>query len=332
MAPPYIIPKPMSAPKPNRDPDGIYEREMGVPPPKPAWTQAQMNKWMDARARATLRLSAWEHQLRATCESWQVAARQIGSAYATAAKNHNDALAKQAQIDALETQAIFSVLTIATSGAFSWASSGLALAEQFPERKLLVEAVQGAAEAGIGEGFSALGPMVFSQTNSSVSIDPLQFQNDRENAVSEAKKKVDERFAKIDLEWASADLNEWDGYDEKKQRAELDDLLRQAGTLAGEEDLPSPDDMAEELERGIWAQWMPQLKRVKYYASKAGGGPKDDYASVGSAIEKRLDKLGILDMADVTIHWYHSAEPEDRKLIAWAQGYKVKEFQSMRKK
>ena len=31
--------------------------------------------------------------------------------------------------------------------------------------------------------------------------------------------------------------------------------------MAGRKFLPSDEEMADELERGIWAKWMPQLNR-----------------------------------------------------------------------
>src|SRR5262245_40443630 len=95
---------------------------------------------MDNRQRATLRLGLLQNQVLARAESWQIAARNIGSAYATAAKRHTDALATQNKIEALKTQALFSVLTAATSGALSWVSSSLQLAKNLPERVRLIEA------------------------------------------------------------------------------------------------------------------------------------------------------------------------------------------------
>jgi len=283
----------------------------------------------------------------ARAESWRIAARNIGSAYATAAKMHRDALAKQDKIDALTTQLIFSVLTVATSGALSWVSTGLQMSEKFPERVQLIEAVEDAAQAGVGEGFSALGPLIWTRQNESVNIEPQVFQNERENAVSEAIIKVEDRFGDIQSEYASFPLEKWDDYTEEKQLADFKAWLKEADTLAGKDDLPSIDVMADELERGIWALWVPRL-RTKFIYDRLGsridktermservnaGELKEgyDYASVGSAIEERLNKLGILKMANVQIHWYQSADTEDKKLIAWAQGYKVKSFLSLKK-
>jgi hypothetical protein len=108
--------------------------------------------------------------------------------------------------------------------------------------------------------------------------------------------------------------------------------VSQADTLAGKEDLPSIDVMSDELERGIWAAWMPGLQGRRMVTIRGVEGTMaDDYKSVGSAIEERLDKLGILKMANVQIQFWQSAEFEDRKLIAWAQGYKVKSLLSLKK-
>ena len=150
--------------------------------------------------------------------------------------------------------------------------------------------------------------------NQSVGIDPLVFQNEHENKV----------------EWAAAPLEKWDTYTEEKQLTAHGAWLRQAATLAGKDSLPSIDVMADELERGIWANWMPGLKCSRMLMTKNYAGKVDEYESVDSAIEDRFAKPGILKMADTEIHWYQRAETEDKKLIAWAQGYKIKHFLSLK--
>src|SRR4051794_5329170 len=75
--------------------------------------------------------------------SLRLAATRIGTAYSVAAGRHKDALAKMEQIKAMETQLMFSVLTVLTSGALSWATALVRL--------------QGAAQAaGRMEGIVAL--------------------------------------------------------------------------------------------------------------------------------------------------------------------------------
>ena len=124
-------------------------------------------------------------------------------------------------------------------------------------------------------------------------------------------------------------METWDDYSEAKQLAEHNDWLKKADNLAGKDDLPSIAVMADELERGFWAAWMPGLKSRIRVGNRFGTQEEDAYASVGSEIEERLSKVDILKLANVEIHWYQSAGTEDTKLLAWAQGYKVKRFVSM---
>ena len=68
--------------------------------------------------------------------SLRLAATRIGTAYSVAAGRHKEALAKMEQIKAMETQLMFSVLTVLTSGALSWAT---ALVRLQGRRKRLAE-------------------------------------------------------------------------------------------------------------------------------------------------------------------------------------------------
>jgi hypothetical protein len=317
----------------------------------------------DTRARATLRLGQFQDQVLALAESWHITARNVGSAYKLAADRHATALAEQAKHDALMVQIAFSVLTIVASGALSWLSSvtqaraesrldyakwkldraeklnrGLAVRvplanrvkrlEVLPEVQMLTEAVEDAAQAGAGEALSAVGPMVVSPKSQSVSEDPQIFQNDRENVVSEAKTRVFEHFGKIKAKWASAPLDAWDTYNDDIHLAAHKLWLADAFELAGKDDVPGVETIANEIERGIWAKWMPKLRYQDFNHPQYTSDTR--YKSIGSDIEDRLHELGILRMADVSIHWYHTAKSEDTKLIAWGAGYKVRDFASLK--
>src|SRR5262249_23260372 len=71
---------------------------------------------------AKLLLDQFADQVDAQAENWMIAARMLGSAYKTAAEQHKATLGDQAQSDALSDQMMFSVLTVAASGALAWAS------------------------------------------------------------------------------------------------------------------------------------------------------------------------------------------------------------------
>ena len=80
----------------------------------------------------------------AKIEDWEGCVDSIRAAYSVAAGHHNTALAKQASLDALKQQALFSVLTVVTSGAFSWvtaaAEASKILKEQVWIRNALIKA------------------------------------------------------------------------------------------------------------------------------------------------------------------------------------------------
>jgi hypothetical protein len=288
-----------------------------------------MRRWARDAKRAENWLRSYENRILAKIEDWEECVDRIGAAYSIAAGNHTGALAKQATIDALKQQALFSALTVVTSGAFSWVTAAVEASTILKEQQWIRNALIKGAEAGIGEGFSAVGPMNWpANATRSVSTDPMFFRSQRMRPLHEEKIKFHEQLAQIYADWAKSDPWDWEGYDEKEQLAELEDMMREADLMAGRKFLPTDEEMADELERGIWAQWMPQLNRGTKIVGKADR-VVTEYDGVGSAIEERLDKLGILRMANVSIHWYHSAESEDTQLIAWAQRYKVKDYESM---
>jgi hypothetical protein len=326
MAPPYVAkPIPIDTP-----PEPAWSKQLRGQIKRQHPTQADIDKWGRAASKADNWLRSYEHRILAKLEDWEECVDRVGAAYSVAAGQHNGALAKQAAIDALKQQALFSVLTVVTSGAFSWVTAAVEASTILKEQEWLRMALIKGSEAGFGEGFSAVGPMNWPAAGTqSVSIDPMLFRGQRIKAVHEARIKTHEQLAQIYTDWAKADPWDWEGYDEKEQLAELEDMMTEADTMAGRKFLPSSDkDMADELERGIWAKWMPQLKRGTRFVGKEDR-VKVDYEGVGSAIEDRLADLGILEMANVRIHWYHSAESEDTKLIAWAQSYQVKDYESM---
>ena len=280
-------------------------------------------------ARATLRLGQFQDQVMARAESWQIAARNIGSAYATAAR-HTDALAKQDKIEALKTQLLFSVLTVATSGTLSWVSSGLPLGEKYPERLKLIEAVEDAAQASAGEVFSAMGPLIKTSQGESVSIDPLMFQNERENAVSEAKIKVLQLQPDQALGWAASPLENWDNYTEAKQVA-CGMRLAEGSRHPGRQGLPAVD------RRHGRRTGAGHLGRLDARAEKLPHVDDQGLLWQGGRIRERgqrdrgpVRQAGHPQVGGHGIDWYQSAEGEDKKLIAGAQGYKVKDCLSLK--
>ena len=77
---------------------------------------------MNNQIKAIRSLDHMTHHVSAKIADLRSAADRIGNAYATAASLHTKAVAEQAQLDAAETQLMFSILTFFTAGTLSWAT------------------------------------------------------------------------------------------------------------------------------------------------------------------------------------------------------------------
>jgi hypothetical protein len=340
-------------------------------PPTTRKELEQNLKRQDNRTRAILKLSSFQDTVLASAEDWQKAARLIGSAYATAAARHKDIVDKQAKSDALDTQILFSVLTVAASGALSWVSGRLQqkaeqaaqdalkkLKVQFnreldlkarvriqhkmdrihalPTQKLLMEAVEDSAQAGVGEILSANGPLIFPPTIAPVSQEPQVFQDDLENRVGDVKKKVFQAFATIKGQWAAAPLDSWDTYDEVKQLKEHQSWQKAADELAGADDLPDWDWMAKELERGIWAKYVLEQHSYRDFGLFQTADTPDwvglivfrelRYLKVQQALDLPDGPDGLIDPALIGPNQAYID-----KIWEWAKGFKVTDFLTKKK-
>jgi hypothetical protein len=129
-------------------------------------------------------------------------------------------------------------------------------------------------------------------------------------------------------------------YDNKEFQSWIGWWHKEADLLAGLESLPggkrASEDyqvnaMAWDLERGMWARWIPTLHtvrkvRVVHWTPIGSEETWDehDYETLYKPVTDRLAALAILKQAHVEPHWWKSAKAEDEPLMAWAAKYKVK--------
>jgi hypothetical protein len=118
----------------------------------------------------------------------------------------------------------------------------------------------------------------------------------------------------------------WDDHDEGAQVQAYQDWLARADQLKGVPELPSVAEMADELERGLWAKWAPVLRQTVEIVDDKALQPRTTYTSPGSAIEERWTKLGITRAAGVDDFGWWTTDAELDKVIAWASGYQVRKF------
>ena len=253
-----------------------------------------------------------------TAWGWHLAAENLGAAYALAASRHNAAIEAREKAEALKTQLLFSVLTVASSGTLSWLSE-LATAK---EVMLLSQTLEDTVQAGLGEAFSAVGPMLKKTGLGSVSQDPLQYRAKLVGRVEAAIVAAQGYFADVSLGLRTSPPEFWDTYDGKAQMQKYNGWLKQADLLGSGANLPALEIMADELERGFWHLWLPGLATTKVRMRE----PYEMYTayeSPGSAVEDRLSALGVFKKGYFGI-WTFDIEVQE--MIDWAKGYQVKRF------
>lgn len=293
------------------------------------------------RISALMTLSALKFSVDERISSWLEAAKYIGSAYVMAYNNHKDILAKQAANDPLNIQIIFSVLTVVTAGSLSWVGLSAKLGS-LGFSQLGKDIVEDAAQAGVGEVFSAVGPLVFTPSIGPVGIEPQIFQNDLEVNILSMQTEINRIFAAIIRNLQEAPPEKWDYYDAKEQVAQHDAWRKKAAQFSGKEDLPIGLDgkpnkkmMADELERGIWAKYILSERYYRDFGVFGKTSPK--YEFVGVNVCKRLAELGALELTHNAMNIPESEEYIGGRagidsLARWANGYQPTPFVEMRRK
>lgn len=328
-------------------------RHPNKPPPPSRKTAQQMRDEMqdatlavlgknqerqDNRTLAITRLGAIENFARSYTINWFQAAKHIGSAYVMAYNKHKEVLGKQNAKDGLNIQIIFSVLTVVSAGSLAWIGLSTRLASL---SEVMRDSIEDAAQAGIGEVFSAVSPLLVAPSLGPVDIEPQIFQNQLEERILDAQRVMEANFGFIKTTLAGKPLEFWDDYDEKEQLKQHDDWLKRAAKFSGVEDLPigsngKPDVqmMADELERGIWAKYI--LSERYYRDFGVFGKTASHYEFVGIEACKRLEDLGILKITHEARNVPESEEyllsqKSVDALARWAKEFQPKSFATMRR-
>jgi hypothetical protein len=275
-------------------------------------------------------LKVFEQNVMIRAEKWLMTARNIGTAYVRAAKNHRDAVASDQNHKALEAQALFSTLALLSQNPLTWVIEVKALNRL---GEMLTVNLKETIANVMWEGLSTFGPSMVppNPIRDAVRQEPQEFQNQLANRVSTFKIAAHEYLAKVWDFFRTEPAASWDKVQVDRVQKMTDDWLRlssREGILSvsgGEE--RAIDDMANEIERGFWQQWILGLNSP--WADRSGIGHSDFEAiHAGGEIAGRLKKLGILREAGVEISTWHEAIEEDRPLIAWASDkYKPHPFQ-----
>lgn len=209
------------------------------------------------------------------------------------------------------------------------------LAKQVRKREVLVTVLSDTAVAITGEAWASMGPYVYPPPPSEPAGDDpdlfrgkliAQVDDVRDSAIMFLSKIIDDiqnLLENIDDPNTNSDV--WDKYDDTKAQKAYQDFLEQADGLAGTALLPTEEKMADELEKFIWALWIPSLYHVDRHRVKRTyhGEPLDYevenevYVPVRKPVNDRLVALGF-ETDDETDY---NREKEDKLLIKRAEDY-----------
>jgi hypothetical protein len=248
--------------------------------------------------RATLLLDQFKEEVQIRVTGWEIAILNLGSAYARAAKNHSEAVEKKKKADAIKSQVMFSLLTVASAGGLAWIS-GAALAAKgaAAEASLLTNTLEDVVQNSAAEAFSANGPgldqRIPTADQTAVSDDPLVFQNQRMGRLKAAQLQAHTQFKTFTADLLKRPDAAW---------------LAKADLLSGGAKLPTVDVMADELERAFWARWAPALKVAKGEIDNVEQG--FTYTSPSTAVEERFDALGITKASGVDDFGWWTSDKE----------------------
>jgi hypothetical protein len=164
-----------------------------------------------------------------------------------------------------------------------------------------------------------------------VSDDPLLFENERMSQVKKDEKQAYDYFATLANQLRTAPPDNWMNYDPQAQLAAHQSWLKSTKLLGTKADLPSIEQMAQEIERGFWAEWVKSVHPITSYAALT-----TSYPDIGDHVAKRLKELGIVGQAGLElsgITWfshgylfYDSTYSDWQKLKQWAATFMPKVF------
>ena len=223
--------------------------------------------------------------------AWEIYARSVGTAYSTAYRRHEDAVSASARMNALNlslVMGVFSTIAVGMGGGI-----GEALTSFGKLGAKTAGMLEDALQAGVGKSFD-IATAALSPSGQKVNLAPLEYQNSLENAVSNAWRQVKQTIVSAKTQLDTWELSEFNDIDPANAKAVLDGWLKK-NPLMKDPGTVDEGALADKIEKGIWASWVPSLKVTE----KPGDGPFIIFESTyfmapGTPVEQRLETLGIV--------------------------------------
>jgi hypothetical protein len=294
------------------------------PASKPTDDRTEIER-LRKRQDCMLILQQFQSLIMARLDDWLIAAQNVGSAYAMAYDRHKAAVEAAARERALYYEIAFGVLTACCMGGLSWVSS--CAQKDVTEGSvchLLYNALEDTVQSAVGSGIGVVKTATAPQPQP-VSSNPQVFQNEATNQIIGGRKSTNEKFASYFTGLRGRTSEQLDDLDTQMFGKSVENWRKQSDRLVGGPALPNVNDMADELERGMWARWAPDALRS---VNTVDEGIVETYKfrKPGRAVEKRFDAVGITAASGVSDFGWWTTDKEIQQIVSWAESYKSKPF------
>ncbi|MGM0577149.1 MAG: hypothetical protein ACQEXJ_15600 [Myxococcota bacterium] len=295
-----------------------YEEQAARRAPDGADREADL-RWKASQLHSVMQ-SAWT-DCSTAMDAWSRRATAVGACYAEAHDRFNAVRRQQAEVDALQAAACFSILQVATGGALASLTS---LAKRSSALKdapaWQVDGLTSVVTGALGKAVDGIAKPTY--VTPGVDITPSKFATGLTIAVQGHAQGCLEhlngwvqlansiKLGKLPLSLVDyLDPGQLDAHIEAWKSTK--EIFRRPGTL-------DTEALTEELETGMWARWVQGLTYLQEVGGKYTSRTVRHYISPGGLIEERLSEL---TGRDFDSGWYTS-DDEVKALIDWGRSWK----------
>ncbi len=308
---------------------------------------------LSTRMSATQSDLRWRATFGERIASYRQAILRISGGLDAATQGFQAAHVEQAQTDALKTQLLGAAMVIIFAAGFEWAVAGMLGRFGFEAGRIknFIEAVENPANAAASSSVNVAGVATATNSANTAQVPAIPnmggsvaYLTQNLEGIERHSQLIEQAFVNRSNTLSRFTDDQWEHYNPNAQEAQYQQLLNNLNQSAkGIEQLKAANQVAQILERHLWALWIKRQRENEVAAHRAsdeaaqqsGSGSLDimgrheepDHGyDVGSDIESRLNQMGVSALAGVTLtgSWYSRNSPRNWRqlLYQWALNYR----------